>query len=312
LNGNRSRNVLVVCATHEEIGNVTEAIRAERMRTGELGESAPVERFVPQNYTSAQKSEPRNFREGQVLVFHRAIKDIGRNEILEVVRVEKHKIVARNAAGREHELTAKQAKCFEVYQRRVIEVAPNDKLVLTANRREMGFRATNGETVTVSGVNKQGRIQLTDGRTLPANYQHFDYGYAVTAHRSQGKSVDAVVISGDAMKKELFYVAASRGRESVTVITSDKELLRQSVARSGQRQSATELVRRIKANQLRLNYSGPSRGVNRGTIAAREMARHSARQEWDLGIQTPARQEINRESPVRDRGMERHAYGLGR
>jgi hypothetical protein len=31
------------------------------------------------------------------------------------------------------------------------------------------------------------------------NYKHFDHGYAVTAHRSQGKSVDAVVISGDAM-----------------------------------------------------------------------------------------------------------------
>jgi conjugative relaxase-like TrwC/TraI family protein len=313
LNGNGNRNVLVVCATHEEIDNVTEAIRADRMRTGELGESAPVERFAPQNYTSAQKSEPRNFREGQVLVFHRATKDIGRNEILQVVRVDRHKIVARNDAGRECNLTAKQAKCFEVYQRRVIEVAPNDKLVLTANRRETGFRATNGETVTVSGLNEHGRIQLADGRTLPANYQHFDYGYAVTAHRSQGKSVDAVVISGDAMKKELFYVAASRGRESVTVVTSDKELLRQSVARSGQRQSATELVRKITVNQLRQNHSGLARGVNRGTIAAREMARYAARQERDLGIQTSVRQqEITRESPVRDRGMERRDYGLGR
>jgi ATP-dependent exoDNAse (exonuclease V) alpha subunit len=313
LNGNRSRNVLVVCATHEEIGNVTEAIRTDRKRTGELGESANVERFVPQNYTSAQKSEPRNFREGQVLVFHRATKDIGRNEILQVVRVERHKIVARNATGRERELTAKQAKCFEVYQRRVIEVAPNDKLVLTANRRETGFRATNGETVTVSGVNEQGCIQLADGRTLPANYQHFDYGYAVTAHRSQGKSVDAVVISGDAMKKELFYVAASRGRESVTVVTSDKDLLRQSVARSGQRQSASELVRKISANQLRQNHLERLRGVNRGIIAARAMALHAARQERELGIPTPVQQqEINRESPVRDRGMERHDYGLGR
>ncbi|HLH01113.1 MAG TPA: MobF family relaxase [Bryobacteraceae bacterium] len=311
LNGKGERsNVLVVCATHEEIGNVTEAIRAERKRSGGLGESARVDRLVPQNYTTAQKCEPRNFRAGQVLVFHRATKDVDRNEALEVVRVGKHNIVARDRAGMERELTSKQAKCFEVYERRAIEVAPNDKLVLTANRREPGFRATNGETATVSRVDEQGRIELRDGRTLPANYRHFDYGYAVTAHRSQGKSVDAVVISGDAMKKELFYVAASRGRESVTVVTSDKDLLRQSVARSGERQSASELVRKMGRDQPRLKRLGLQRGVHRGPSAAREMARQAAWHEMEPGMKTPAQQqEIKRETPSRERG---HDYGFSR
>jgi ATP-dependent exoDNAse (exonuclease V) alpha subunit len=123
-------------------------------------------------------------------------------------------------------------------------VARNDRLVLTGNRREKGFRATNGETATVSRVNEQGCIELTDGRVLPTDYRHFDHGYAVTAHGSQGKSVDAVVISGEAMKRELFYVAASRGRESVTIVTSDKSLLGETVGRSGERQSASELDER--------------------------------------------------------------------
>jgi ATP-dependent exoDNAse (exonuclease V) alpha subunit len=35
--------------------------------------------------------------------------------------------------------------------------------------------------------------------------------------------VDAVFISADGMQKELFYVAASRGRQSIQVVTSDKE-----------------------------------------------------------------------------------------
>jgi ATP-dependent exoDNAse (exonuclease V) alpha subunit len=39
---------------------------------------------------------------------------------------------------------------------------------------------------------------------LPANYRTFDHGYAVTAHRSQGQTVDAVIVSGDRMSKELF------------------------------------------------------------------------------------------------------------
>lgn len=308
------RQVLVVCATHEEIANVTEAIRTERQRAGELSEGTRVERYVPQNYTTAQKSEPRNFRAGQVVVFHRATKDVGRNEALEVVCADKHKVVARTAAGIERELKGKQAQCFEVYERRGLNVAPNDKLVLTANRRETGFRATNGEMVTVSRVDEQGRINLTDGRVLPANYRHFHHGYAVTAHRSQGKSVDAVVISGEAMKKELFYVAASRGRESVTVVTSDKSLLQESVGRSGERQSASEMVRKIRQNQPRGKRFGLQRGEIRGHSAAREMARQAAWQEREPSRKGPDRsQAVEQPGRQQERQVERgRDYGFGR
>jgi ATP-dependent exoDNAse (exonuclease V) alpha subunit len=73
-----------------------------------------------------------------------------------------------------------------------------------ASRREQGFHATNGEIVTVAQIDAAGRIRLEDGRTLPAEYKQFAHGYAVTAHRSQGKSVDALIISADGMQKELF------------------------------------------------------------------------------------------------------------
>jgi len=249
-------SVLVVAPTHKEIGHITEAIRAERMRTGELGQSTHKQHHVPLNWTTAEKSDVRNYAEGQVLEFHRAVKGVARHESLEVVGVENGTVVARNARGEQREFTAKHAKCFEVYERRPIEISPNDKLLLTANRREPGFRATNGELVTVSRIDEQGRIHLQDGRALPENYKQFTHGYAVTAHRSQGKSVDAVVISADGMRKELFYVAASRGRESLTVVTSDRELLRESVAQSVARQSASELSR--KAQEPSLERQKPS------------------------------------------------------
>ena len=81
-------------------------------------------------------------------------------------------------------------------------MASGDKLLLTANRREAAFRATNGEVVTIAKVDERGSIQLEDGRVLPANFRQFAYGYAVTAHRSQGKSVDSVIISGDGIQGE--------------------------------------------------------------------------------------------------------------
>jgi hypothetical protein len=115
--------------------------------------------------------------------------------------------------------------------------------MLTANRRGPEFRATNGELVKVRSVD-QGAISLEDGRTLPANYHEFAHGYAVTAHRSQDKTVDTVIISADVMKQELFYVAASRGRGEIAIVTSDCDLLRESVGVSTTRMSAIELVRK--------------------------------------------------------------------
>jgi AAA domain len=80
-------SVLVVCATHNEIERVTLAIRADRIRGGGLAEGAQLTRDVPLNWTTAQKSDPRNFSAGQALGFNRAVKGITKNETLEVVRV---------------------------------------------------------------------------------------------------------------------------------------------------------------------------------------------------------------------------------
>jgi hypothetical protein len=97
--------------------------------------------------------------------------------------------------------------------------------------------------VTVASV-ESSSIQLEDGRRLPAGYRQFTHGYAVTAHRSQGKTVDFEIIAAERMAQDLFYVSATRAREGLTVITSDSLQLQESIGISGDRQSATELARR--------------------------------------------------------------------
>ena len=152
---------------------------------------------------------------------------------------------------------------------RLSRSAAGDQLLFTANRRQPGFHATNGEIVTVDRIDDSGRICLKDGRVVPLDYTHLAHGYAVTAHRSQGKSVDEVIVSADGMRRELFYVAASRGRARVTVITSDADTLRESVGRSSARQSATELARKALVRM--------DRGIRRGFAAACELVRLAAR-----------------------------------
>jgi ATP-dependent exoDNAse (exonuclease V) alpha subunit len=61
----QGRSSLVVCATHEEIERVTEAIRRRRRTIGALGEGVQLTRHASLNWTTAQKGDARNFRPGQ-------------------------------------------------------------------------------------------------------------------------------------------------------------------------------------------------------------------------------------------------------
>lgn len=295
----QKRNVLVVCATHEEINRVTDTIRSARKLAGELSDGIPVTREVSLNWTTAQKSDSRNFCPGQWLGFHRPVKGIAKGEVVEVVQVENQRMIVRNTRGKERSITAKQGKAFDVLERLPIEIAPGDKLLLTANRRESGLHTTNGEIVTVSKVDEKRSIHLEDGRILPSNFKQFTHGYAVTAHRSQGKSVDTVIISGDGMQKELFYVAASRGKERVLVITSDKGRLRESVAHSTARQSASELARKVRP--------GLHQGMRRGRAMAQMLASRAAQQESILESNASSRYLKNAR-----KGERTHDHSIGR
>jgi conjugative relaxase-like TrwC/TraI family protein len=242
LTSDPNRKVLVVAGTHEEIGRITHAIREGMKQSGDLGPGKIFERHTSLQWTEAQKKDLSNYQQGQVLLFHRSSHGIARNEALVVERSDRSHIIATEQNGVERVVSPTQARSFSVHERSQIDISPGDRLLLTGNRRETDFRATNGELVKVRAIDG-GRIQLEDGRTLPANYREFNHGYAITAHRSQGKTVDAVVLSGDMMRQEQFYVAASRGRDGITVITSNADQLRESLGISTARPSATELAR---------------------------------------------------------------------
>jgi hypothetical protein len=98
--------------------------------------------------------------------------------------------------------------------------AVGDRVVGRRNDRGLGI--VNGQRGTVRAIDVEGpsvEVELDGGARvrLPAEYLgagHLDHGYAVTAHRAQGATVDrAFVLGSDQLYREWGYTAMSRHRE---------------------------------------------------------------------------------------------------
>ena len=178
---------------------------------------------------------------------------------------------------------------FDVGEARELKVAAGDWLLLQANAVAVRQHFINGERVQVREI-QNGRIALADGRSLPAGFNAFTHGYAVTSHSSQSKTVDEVLLvassrSFGAVNREQFYVSISRGRERVHVFTDDADLLARRVTDSHTRKAAVEL-QALRDGLAKLGFipkerleekAAPSGREDFHAVRQRRMARSSKR-----------------------------------
>jgi ATP-dependent exoDNAse (exonuclease V) alpha subunit len=93
-----------------------------------------------------------------------------------------------------------------------------DRVLFTRNRRALGVE--NGNLGTVDKIERSVlTVQLDKGRAVQLDLADYDFvqlGYACTAHKGQGVTIDrnAYVLAGGAMQDlHLSYVQASRAKE---------------------------------------------------------------------------------------------------
>jgi len=240
----QGRSALLVSPTWAEIEAVTEKVRETLKSDGVVSpdeQAFPV--FDSLSWTEAQKKNASQYEPGQHLRFIRKTRKFDRGETAEVAAVVENGLRVSRSDGTEVDFVpANAASTFDVGETRELKVAAGDWLLLQANH---GKEFINGERVQVREI-QNGRIALADGRQLPAGFNAFTHGYAVTSHGSQGKTVDEVLLvassrSFAAVNREQFYVSISRGRERVHIFTDDAELLARRVTDSHERKAAVEL-----------------------------------------------------------------------
>lgn len=135
-------------------------------------------------------------------------------------------------------------------------IAIDERIVFTKNHKTLGV--LNGQLGKVIEIidDRSFKVELLDEKSQSKRlgyknsivivnnekFTHFDYGYAITAHKSQGKTYDYIyVLLGSYVGYESFYVMATRHRYN-SEFYIDKNCLNDIILRKFDKHSASELI----------------------------------------------------------------------
>jgi ATP-dependent exoDNAse (exonuclease V) alpha subunit len=122
-----------------------------------------------------------------------------------------------------------------VYKEAAREFATGDRIQFTAKDKDLGVNNRDLGTITKLEPGQVSvRLDGKDNRTVsfdPAKMQHFDHGYAITSHVSQGLTEGRVIANIDTdssrslINTRLAYVAISRASDDARIYTNNAETL---------------------------------------------------------------------------------------
>jgi len=141
-------------------------------------------------------------------------------------------LLARQKMKQEYKLSGIPV-LFSNYAKYTFSLQKGERIMFRKNSYEIGVK--NGMTATIVNIKKlldkslAITVKLDSGLTVDFNsqfYDHFDYGYASTVHKSQGvtKDFSHVFIDEKYINREMMYVQTSRSRNPTQVYCANSLL----------------------------------------------------------------------------------------
>lgn len=123
-----------------------------------------------------------------------------------------------------------------LYRQAANPFSVGERIQFTAPDKALGV--SNRDLARIEAISRDGSIcaRLDDDRRIrfdSSEHPHFDYGYAVTSHCSQGLTTDRVLVHADTsvhpdlLSSRFGYVSVSRAKYEATIFTDDLKRLTQ-------------------------------------------------------------------------------------
>ena len=229
-------NTLIVSPDNASRRDLNMAVRRELRAQGAIGSDDHAFRVLAQrqDMTGADRAWANQYEIGDVVRYARGSKSMGIEAAsyatVAGIDPSRNLLTVEKASGEMTSYDPRRLSGVSVYREIERDFAVGDRIQFTAPDKSLGV--ANRDLGTVQSIAPEGRIgiQLDDSRRIEFNaaeHRHFDHGYAVTSHSSQGLTAERVLINADTavhpdlLNSRFGYVSISRAKHDAMLFTDD-------------------------------------------------------------------------------------------
>jgi len=248
-------NTLIVSPDNASRRAINQAVRQELQTLGVVDTKDHSMRVLtPRNdMTGADREWAARYQPGDVLHYVRGSKEHGieARSYAQVVttNASDNLVTVRKEDGQQVTYDPSRLRGIAAYREIEREFAIGDKVQFTAPQRDL--QVANRDLATIQSIGDDGKISVRmDGvkdrivRFDANEMRHWDHGYAVTSHSSQGLTSERVIVNMDTevhpelMNNRLAYVSVSRASHDAQIYTNDVASLTASLSHDVSKLSA--------------------------------------------------------------------------
>jgi conjugative relaxase-like TrwC/TraI family protein len=231
-------NTLIVSPDNASRRAINQAVRQELQALGVVDSKEHSMRVLaPRNdMTGADREWAARYQPGDVLHYVRGSKEHGieARSYAQVVTTDpaENLVTVRKSDGQQVTYDPSRLHGIAAYREIEREFATGDKIQFTAPNRDL--QVANRDLGTIQQIDKDGKISIRmDGpkdrivRFDSNEMRHYDHGYAVTSHSSQGLTSERVIVNMDTevhpelISSRFAYVSVSRASHDAQIYTND-------------------------------------------------------------------------------------------
>jgi conjugative relaxase-like TrwC/TraI family protein len=249
-------NTLIVSPDNDSRRQINNAVRQELQARGIVNsEDHSLRVLVPrQELTGAERQWASRYEVDDVIRYALGSRDasIERGSYARVAAINpvSNLLTVKKENGEQRTYDPKRLHGVTVYREVDREFAVGDRIQFSAPHKRL--QIANRDLATIEKISPDGEIfaRFADGQAVRfsnVEYMHFDHGYAVTSHSSQGLTAERVLINADTsvhpdlLNSRFGYVSVSRASHEATLFTDNLTKLSPQLAVDVSKTSALEI-----------------------------------------------------------------------
>jgi ATP-dependent exoDNAse (exonuclease V) alpha subunit len=256
----RPENTIIVSPDNASRRAINQAVRRELQTLGTLErEDHSMSVLTPRSdLTGADRAWAARYQAGDVLHYIRGSKELGieSESYAKVVATNPNQnlVTVRKLNGEQVTYAPSRLRGLIAYREIELEFAVGDRISFTAPNRAL--QVANRDLGTLQQIDAHGRLTVrldgTKEGTVsfdPREMRHFDHGYAVTSHSSQGLTAERVLVNMDIdvhpelINSRFAYVSVSRASRDAQIYTNNASSLAESLSHDVTKASAIDFFK---------------------------------------------------------------------